>query len=140
MAASFAGSSPNRGLVFVPLRPYDERPTDAQSAQALVGRLFGPLLAIPGAIVIPILPPSIQGVGQFGLRHEGNPLLRYLMVRISPVQAVIFIKAIAVMLIVQVTIMAKKSPAIRDLIGFLSCVYLFAAILPWIYLLFYVGG
>ena len=59
---SFGGSSPNRGLIFVNLKPYAERPTEAQSAQALVGRLFGQLMGgIPGAIVIPIVPPSIQG-------------------------------------------------------------------------------
>jgi HAE1 family hydrophobic/amphiphilic exporter-1 len=63
---SFGGSSPNRGLVFVSLAPYEERTTEAQSAQALVGRLFGELMAIPGALVFPFLPPSIQGVGEFG--------------------------------------------------------------------------
>ncbi|MGE3840961.1 MAG: efflux RND transporter permease subunit [Vicinamibacterales bacterium] len=62
----FGGSGANRGLIFVALDPYDERPLASQSAQAIVGRLFGQLFALPGAMVIPILPPSIQGVGAFG--------------------------------------------------------------------------
>ena len=76
---SFGGSGPNRGLVFVRLRPFDERPTDAQSAQAVQRRLFGAFMAVPGAQIVPFLPPSIQGVGQFGgfqfqvLDQTGNP-------------------------------------------------------------------
>jgi len=63
---SFAGSSPNRGLIFVPLKPYDERLGPEHSAQAVVGRIFGPLMGIPGALVFPFLPPSINGLGTFG--------------------------------------------------------------------------
>jgi HAE1 family hydrophobic/amphiphilic exporter-1 len=63
---SFAGSSPNRGLVFVRLKGYEERTAPAQSAQAVVGRLFGQLMGIPGAIIIPFLPPSVQGISAFG--------------------------------------------------------------------------
>ena len=64
---SFAGASPNRGLVFVRLKPYDERRNDDQSAQAIVARLRGPLIGgISGAIVVPFLPPPIRGLGTFG--------------------------------------------------------------------------
>ena len=63
---SFAGSRPNAGLVFVPLKPFEEREGEEHSASAVAGRLFGPLSGIMGAIVIPFVPPSIQGLGEFG--------------------------------------------------------------------------
>ncbi len=78
---SFAGASPNRGLLFVRLKPYDERRNDDQSAQAIVTRLRGPLLGgISGAIVVPFLPPPIRGLGAFGgfqfevLDQTGGPI------------------------------------------------------------------
>jgi HAE1 family hydrophobic/amphiphilic exporter-1 len=60
---SFAGPGSNRAILFVGMKPFDQR-TD--SAQAVIGRLRGRLLGIGGALVIPFLPPSIQGVGTFG--------------------------------------------------------------------------
>ncbi len=77
---SFAGSSPNRGLIFVPLKPYDERIGPEHSAQAVVGKIFGPLMGIPGALVFPFLPPPINGLGTFGgfqyelLDQSGGPI------------------------------------------------------------------
>ena len=50
------------------------------SAKALVGQLFGAFSQITGAMVIPFLPPSIQGLGQFGgftyelLDQSGGPI------------------------------------------------------------------
>ncbi len=63
---SFAGASPNDGMAFASLKPFAERPGDAHSAQAVIGQLFGGLSRITGATVIPVLPPSINGLGQFG--------------------------------------------------------------------------
>jgi HAE1 family hydrophobic/amphiphilic exporter-1 len=63
---SFSGSSPNQGLLFVSLKPYAERPGDAQTATAVVRGLYGPLSMIPGAIIFPFLPPSINGLGTYG--------------------------------------------------------------------------
>ncbi len=77
---SFAGSSPNRGIIFVALKPYDERPGDAHSAQAVVQRLYGGLMGITGAQVFPFLPPSINGLGTYGgfqyelLDQSGGPI------------------------------------------------------------------
>ena len=63
---SFSGSAPNRGLVFLPLKPYSQRKGKEHTASALLHRLFGPMVSIPGAIVIPVEPPAVQGLGEFG--------------------------------------------------------------------------
>jgi HAE1 family hydrophobic/amphiphilic exporter-1 len=64
---SFTGSAPNAGLMFAGLKPLKERPGNEHSAQAVVGRLFGQLFGgISGAIVLPVLPPSINGLGIYG--------------------------------------------------------------------------
>ena len=64
---SFSGSAPNQGLMFTRLRDYAERTEPDQSLAAVVGRLQGMLLGgIPGGLVIPFVPPSIQGVSAFG--------------------------------------------------------------------------
>jgi HAE1 family hydrophobic/amphiphilic exporter-1 len=77
---SFSGSSPNQGLLFVNLKPYEQRPGDHQSATAVVQRLYGPLSMIPGAVIFPFLPPSINGLGTYGgfqyelLDQTGGPI------------------------------------------------------------------
>jgi HAE1 family hydrophobic/amphiphilic exporter-1 len=77
---SFTGSAPNAGMIFIMLKPYDERVGPAHSAQAVVGRLYGMLGVIPGAVVFPFLPPSINGLGTFGgfqyelLDQSGGPI------------------------------------------------------------------
>jgi HAE1 family hydrophobic/amphiphilic exporter-1 len=63
---SFGGNAPNRGLVFFGLKPYSERRGNGHSAQAVINRLRGPLGAITGALVIPFLPPAVEGLGNFG--------------------------------------------------------------------------
>jgi HAE1 family hydrophobic/amphiphilic exporter-1 len=77
---SFAGAAPNQGIMFVQLKDFDERPGREHSAQAVLGRLYGEFSTITGAMVIPFLPPSIQGLGQFGgftyelLDQSGGPI------------------------------------------------------------------
>jgi HAE1 family hydrophobic/amphiphilic exporter-1 len=63
---SFSGSAPNRAIVFIPLKPFRERQGEQHTAAAVLGRLRGPLMGIPEALVIPFNPPAIQGLGQFG--------------------------------------------------------------------------
>jgi hydrophobic/amphiphilic exporter-1 (mainly G- bacteria), HAE1 family len=63
---SFAGTAPNRGLLFARLHPFEERTRPEQSAAAVTQRLFRAFSQIPGAIIVPFLPPPIQGVGAFG--------------------------------------------------------------------------
>ena len=63
---SFSGSAPNQGLMFVRLKGFEERKAKNQSLQAVLGRLFPQLMGIPGALVIPVAPPAIQGLSTFG--------------------------------------------------------------------------
>jgi HAE1 family hydrophobic/amphiphilic exporter-1 len=63
---SFSGNAANLGIVFVPLKPYGQRKGDEHSANAIVNRIRGRLFGISGALVLPFLPPAVQGLGQFG--------------------------------------------------------------------------
>jgi HAE1 family hydrophobic/amphiphilic exporter-1 len=63
---SFGGNGPNRALMFVTLKPWEERLRKDQSLAALVGKVRGPLLGNPDAMVLSFAPPAIQGVGNFG--------------------------------------------------------------------------
>lgn len=63
---SFGGASPNRGIIFINLREQAERKGDEHSVQAIINSVRGPLMSIQEAMVIPFLPPPIQGLGEFG--------------------------------------------------------------------------
>ncbi len=63
---SFAGSAPNQGLIFVPLKPYSQRKGKEHTATAILNRVRPRMFAISGAIVFATLPPAINGLGQFG--------------------------------------------------------------------------
>ena len=60
---SFAGNGQNMGIAFVQLKDWDERPSPAQSVQALAGRAFGAFSQIRDAQVFPIVPPSVIELG-----------------------------------------------------------------------------
>ncbi len=77
---SFSGSAPNYGMIFCSLAPYSQRVGPGHSATAIVGRLRMKLFMIPGALIIPIQPPAISGVGtlggfQFELEDRGSNTL-----------------------------------------------------------------
>ena len=63
---SFSGAAPHQGIMFVRLKPLEERTEPDQALAAVLARLQGQLLAIPGALVIPIAPPAIQGLSPLG--------------------------------------------------------------------------
>ncbi|MDQ2679751.1 MAG: efflux RND transporter permease subunit [Candidatus Eremiobacteraeota bacterium] len=85
---SFAGSGPNRGIMFVQLKPWSERKGFFES---ITGILYGPTglmgkfaQEIPGAQVLAFNPPAINGIGTFGgfqfeLEDRGNVGLPKLM-------------------------------------------------------------
>jgi hydrophobic/amphiphilic exporter-1 (mainly G- bacteria), HAE1 family len=63
---SFGGASPNRGIIFINLRPQTERKGAEHSAQSIIADVRGPLMGITDALVLPFLPPPIQGLGEYG--------------------------------------------------------------------------
>jgi HAE1 family hydrophobic/amphiphilic exporter-1 len=63
---SFSGSTANNGIIFTTLKPWDERKKPDQSAMAIVAKLWGGFSGITEARVIPVNPPSIQGLGAVG--------------------------------------------------------------------------
>lgn len=60
------GSGPNMAMLFVTLRPWEQRKAEENSVAALVERLRAPFSAIGAARVIPFQPPAIRGVGSVG--------------------------------------------------------------------------
>ena len=80
---SFGGSAPNRGIVFLALKPYSQRKGKEHTASAIIHRMRGPLFGISGAIVVPFEPPAVQGLGAFGgfqfeVQDQGNHTLQEL--------------------------------------------------------------
>ena len=63
---AFSGNSANQGVIFSPLKPFKERRGPQHSAQAIIGKLWGKFSQIPEAQIIPINPPAIRGLGNFG--------------------------------------------------------------------------
>jgi HAE1 family hydrophobic/amphiphilic exporter-1 len=63
---SFSGAASNAGLIFAGLKPFEEREGPEHSLDAVLGRVRGQAFGIPGALVIPVAPPAIQGISAFG--------------------------------------------------------------------------
>ncbi|MBI2380521.1 MAG: efflux RND transporter permease subunit [Gammaproteobacteria bacterium] len=59
-------NSPNSGIVFVPLKPFEERTDPSLSAQAIAGALNGKFAAIEDAYIAIFPPPPVQGLGTIG--------------------------------------------------------------------------
>ncbi len=60
---SFSGAGQNNGLAFIRLKDWDERPSPAQSVQALAGRAFPAMMGIKEAMAFPIVPPAVIELG-----------------------------------------------------------------------------
>ena len=63
---SFSGNAPNYGLIFSALTDYDKRRGSGHTAADIVTALRPKLFMIPGALIVPLEPPAIQGIGSFG--------------------------------------------------------------------------
>jgi hydrophobic/amphiphilic exporter-1 (mainly G- bacteria), HAE1 family len=63
---SFTGNASNRAMVFLNLADFKDRKGSEHSGPAVVEKMRARLAAIPGGLVIPFNPPSVQGLGQFG--------------------------------------------------------------------------
>ncbi|EKE73158.1 efflux RND transporter permease subunit [Celeribacter baekdonensis] len=60
---SFAGAGQNNGLAFVRLKDWEDRPSPAQSVQAIAGRAYGAFMGIQEAMAFPIVPPAVTELG-----------------------------------------------------------------------------
>jgi multidrug efflux pump len=71
---SFSGQGQNAALVFVPLKPWEERKGPQHSASALAGRAFGAMMGqVRDAFIFPLSPPPIPELGTatgFALRLQ----------------------------------------------------------------------
>lgn len=63
---SFSGAAPNRALIFVNMKDFKERRGKGHSTPEVIESLRGPLMGISEALVIPFVPPPIEGLGAFG--------------------------------------------------------------------------
>jgi HAE1 family hydrophobic/amphiphilic exporter-1 len=64
---SMTGPASTQAMMFAMLKPWSERQAPEQSLQAVINRVMPQLFGgIPGAIVIPVAPPSIEGLSMFG--------------------------------------------------------------------------
>ncbi|MBW4441246.1 MAG: efflux RND transporter permease subunit [Plectolyngbya sp. WJT66-NPBG17] len=70
---SFSGATPNNGLIFTTLKPWEERTGANQSLQAIIGGffpspsgLFPKMASIQEAVVLPFNLPAVPGIGNFG--------------------------------------------------------------------------
>jgi HAE1 family hydrophobic/amphiphilic exporter-1 len=63
---SFSGAASNNGLMFARLKPFEERKGKEHSLETVLNRIRGQAFGIPGALVIPVAPPAIQGISAFG--------------------------------------------------------------------------
>ncbi|PWE41264.1 multidrug efflux RND transporter permease subunit [Pseudomonas prosekii] len=59
-------NSPNAGIVFVTLKPFDERKDASMSAGAIAGALNGKFAGIEEAYMAIFPPPPVQGLGTIG--------------------------------------------------------------------------
>lgn len=60
------GTASNGGVMFVRLKPYEERTSASMHSTAVARRLTGALSTIPDGNLIALNPPSISGLGQVG--------------------------------------------------------------------------
>jgi len=77
------------------------------------------------------------GISESEIHLEANPVVAYLMELFGKNSALIITKAIAIAFVIFITRLAKHQKWIKNMIAVLSCVYLFAAIIPWVFVLHY---
>lgn len=76
------------------------------------------------------------GINRYGLGIEGNPLLRVVMEEFGHIPTLAFLKLLAILIIVLLTVISARMPWVKGAMGAVSLVYLVAAIVPWTYILF----
>ncbi len=78
-----------------------------------------------------------EGVSRLGIVAERNELLKNLMAMYGARTVLVGVKFLAILAVVFLTYLAHKSKYMRTVVAILSCIYLGAAVGPWIYLLYW---
>ena len=81
--ATFTNAS-NAGVIFAPFNSFEERLKAGQSAEQIIGTLFGSLQSIREAFIIVLPPPPVRGIGNAGgfkmqLQERSSPDVRQLI-------------------------------------------------------------
>ena len=63
--ATFTNAS-NAGVIFAAFDPFEDRLAKHQTANGMIGEMYGKLQAIQEAFIIAIPPPSVRGIGNGG--------------------------------------------------------------------------
>jgi HAE1 family hydrophobic/amphiphilic exporter-1 len=63
--ATFTNAS-NSGVIFTPFDSFEERLEQKQSAEQIIGQIFGAMQGIQEAFIIAVPPPSVRGIGNSG--------------------------------------------------------------------------
>ena len=75
------------------------------------------------------------GISTFGVHAEGNQLLQGLMLQFGHIPVLALTKSIALLVIATLLLLSRHVKWIRTALWCVSFIYLFAAILPWTYIL-----
>lgn len=78
-----------------------------------------------------------QGVSRFGFDSEGNSFMKSMILHFGLDQALLITKLLAILIVFVLTIIARRVKFVKNLVATLSAIYLFAAVIPWIYFLYY---
>ncbi|WEX76955.1 efflux RND transporter permease subunit [Sinorhizobium numidicum] len=63
--ATFTNAS-NSGVIFTPFDSFEERLENRQSAEQIIGQIFGAMQSLQEAFIIAVPPPSVRGIGNSG--------------------------------------------------------------------------
>jgi hydrophobic/amphiphilic exporter-1 (mainly G- bacteria), HAE1 family len=63
--ATFTNAS-NSGVIFTPFDSFEERLERGQSANQIIGQIFGAMQSMQEAFIIAVPPPSVRGIGNAG--------------------------------------------------------------------------
>src|SRR5579872_330336 len=62
----FTGNAPNRGVMFLPLKPWSQRRGPGHDYRSILGRIYFAVSSETDAQIFPVNPPPVQGIGNFG--------------------------------------------------------------------------
>lgn len=110
-----------------------------RSVSSVLRSNIEPEIAVLGSILIAlqIMDGLLTGFGVylFGSGAEGNTLIRHLIESWGTVEALLFIKSIAIFVVILLCALAHNIDWMGKALKGVTAVYLLAAVLPWSYIL-----